>query len=109
MGKVQPSYVLCEEFRCRNNSPGNLSMTSAHLIGVAMLYCEEFEVPFKLYKSSEGEGGHFKGIKPLQRYGVYVGGITYHHAMEAMRGFMQWFTFGVGFQYNKQQPIEIIR
>ena len=84
-------------------------MTSAHLIGVAMLWCEQEKVPFKLYKPSEGEGGHFKGIKPLQRYGVYVGGITYHHAMEAMRGFMQWFTFGVGFQYNKQQPIEIIR
>jgi hypothetical protein len=109
LSRIQPNYVLCENFRCRNNSPGNLSMTSAHLIGVAKMYCEEFKVEWKTYEPSQGEGGHYKGIKALQREGVYVGGITYHHAMEAMRGFMQWWTFGPGFKYNKSPQVELIK
>ncbi len=73
-----------------------------------MLYCEHYEIPFHMYTPAQGEGGHFRGTKALMREGVYVGGINYHHAMEAMRGFMQWFTYLGGFKFNKGQEIILI-
>lgn len=105
---LNPQQVLCENFRCRNTGPGNLglSMTSAHLIGVTMLYCEELDIPLRLQEPSYGEGGHFRGINTLKRHGVYIGGANYHHAMEAMRGFMQWYWFGPGFKYNKLSKVD---
>ena len=107
--KCNPEQVLCEKFECRQHNTLGMSMTSAHLIGVTMLYCEEYDIPLRMQDPSFGEGGFFKGMNNLKKAGVYIGGEPYHHAMEAMRGFMQWFTFGPGYKYHNKQQIELIK
>lgn len=103
----QPEFILCENFSCRAVNNPSMTMISAHLIGVMKLYGEQHNVPYMLTEPMFGEGGHFTGMKALKRYGVYAGGAQYHHAMSAMRIFMQWFTFGYGYKYNKKQPLEL--
>jgi len=103
---AQPDIVICEDFEFRPNSPQGLVMTSAHMIGVVMMFCEQYEVPLRMQTAGYGKA-FYRSIVNLKKAGVYVGGANYEHSMDAMRHFMQWFTFGPGFKYHKKQKVEL--
>lgn len=104
----KPELVIVEEFELRPNKKEGIIFYSAYLIGAAMMYCEDHAIELRLQKPAYGEGGHFRGDGNLRKAGVYIPGAAHHHDMSAMRHFMQWFTYGPGYQYNKSPQVVLI-
>lgn len=86
-------YYICESFEYRQRARAGLDLTPAHLIGVVMAFVPEN----KLYMQTAAQGkGHFSNDK-LKKLGIYIPGKE--HAMDSLRHFMQWYTFGAGYRY----------
>jgi hypothetical protein len=105
----KPNLVICEDFEFRPNSPQGLVLTSAHLIGVVMLYCEQHDIELRMQNAAYAKAGFYSKINNMKKAGVYVGGVDYEHAMDAMRHFMQWFYFGPGYKFNKSPQVRLVQ
>lgn len=91
--------LISEDFEIRPNSPAGLILFSCQLIGITAAYSEICKVPLKMQKAGYGKS-HFADAKQLKEAGVYKPGAAWEHSMDAMRHFMQWYTFGPGYKYH---------
>lgn len=107
-GMVKP-LLICEDFELRPNKREGIIFYSAYLIGVLMAFSEHTAIELRMQSPAYGEGGFYKGMGNLKAAGVYVGGDPYHHAMSAMRHFMQWYNYGPGYKYNKKQEVVLVK
>ena len=98
--------IICEDFEFRAKSPPGLLLTSAHLIGVVLAYQEAQGCQLYMQKASYAKSGYFTDTA-LKSASVYIP--AQPHAMDAMRHFMQWYTFGPGFRYNHKAIIRIVQ
>lgn len=102
-----PSFaqvIICEDFEFRGrSSPQGLLMTPAHLIGIVMAYAEKNKSSLFIQKAAYAKGGFYANKAALKKAGVWVE--NQQHAMDAMRHFMQWFTFGPGYKFNDSPKV----
>jgi len=98
---AKPDAIVMESFEYRNKSRPGLILYSCELIGIAHLFCSpSYQNPsVPLYMQSAAKGKSYYSNTHLQNAGVYVRGIP--HGMDALRHLLHWYTFGAGFQYNK--------
>lgn len=99
--------LICEDFEFRDRSPKGLVMTSAHLIGIVMAYAEAHNSSLYMQKAAYAKSGFYGNDRALKQAECYVP--TLPHAMDAMRHFMQWFTFGPGYRYNNDPKVVLVR
>src|SRR5215471_9094290 len=101
-----PHYLITESFEYRNKPRKGLELFSRNLIGVMQLHdLTTPTVKFKQQMAAQGKG-HYNDTK-LKKMNVYVAGRE--HGRDALRHLLQWWTFGGGYQFNKKQPISLVR
>lgn len=97
-----PDWIVCESFEFRNRSRDNIELFSRELIGVSRLWAEQHnDCNLTMQTAAKGKG-YYTDDK-LKKAGVYK--VGKHHGRDAVRHFLHWYTFGPGFQFNKEQKI----
>jgi len=96
--KAKPHYVVYERFDYRNRARDKLVIYSRNLIGVIDLYCEQNDVP--TYRYMPVTVMAYFTDKELKTNKVYK--INSPHCNDAMRHLLHWYTFGYGYQFNKE-------
>lgn len=93
--------IVCEDFEFRRGLIW-AELFPVQLIGVINCYAESRMINVHLQKARliHGRGAYFDSIDSVKQLGVYIPGKDYHHSMDAMRHFLQWYTFGSGYQYH---------
>lgn len=105
----KPDIIIYEEFDYRpapfyskRESYYKVELFSRNLIGVIELYAQQNpDVKVYTQKPAKGLGGYYKQDTTLRSAGVYK--IGKPHANDAMRHLLTWYTFGPGFQYDKNK------
>jgi hypothetical protein len=100
---LYPDVIICESFEYRNRARAGLVLVSCELIGVIKLYSQQYNVPLFMQTAAQGKG-HFKD-EIIKNMGLWIKGKP--HAMDSLRHVLQWFTFGSGFQYNRNAEIQL--
>lgn len=111
LNKIAPRRIICEDFEIRTTTETGTILFSVQLIGVVNAYVESFGRydPPILYmqKAAHMKKGHFGwhdkvdiGREKLKEALVYKPGEDWHHSMDAMRHFMQWYNFGAGYEFK---------
>jgi hypothetical protein len=101
------SIIICEDFEFRPNSPPGLIMTSSHMIGIVMMLAEMRKCKLYMQKAAYAKSGFYADDNALKKAGVYIP--AFPHGMDAMRHFMQWFTYGSGYQYNDSPKMKVLK
>lgn len=123
--KIMPKYIVCEDFEIRTTTAVGVELQSVKLIGVVEAWVESFGVMgdlpiLKMQKAAQMKNGHFGwatstkkvdiGAPKLKELGIYKPGDDWHHSMDAMRHFMQWYRFGAGSKfYNSELPFRMVQ
>lgn len=101
---MAPNEVVCEDFEFRRGLM-QAELFPVQLIGIINCYAEFRKIDVRLQKARliHGTGAYFDTIDSIKQQGVYIPGKDYHHSMDAMRHFLQWFTFGSGHKYYPRE------
>lgn len=91
-------HFIIEDFEFRKGARAGLDFTPAHLIGVAMAVVPPDKL--RLQKASVGKS-HFKNDQTIKVMKLWIPGKP--HAMDSLRHFLQWYTFGPGYRYHDAQ------
>lgn len=97
----EPKHIICERFEFRKGSKAGLKLDSVKFIGVAELYAQLKRV--KIHGQMAAQGKSYYTDVQLKRLGIYVPSLP--HGMDALRHMLHWYTFGSGYQYNKQKEL----
>lgn len=99
---TKPHIIVYEDFEYRNRARTGLDLTPVRLIGVIRLYAQTESV--ELYSQQASTGKAYYTDEKLKSLKVYKRGVP--HGTDALRHFLQWFTFGAGYQYNYGQTFQ---
>jgi hypothetical protein len=95
-----PTWVICESFEFRKYARAGLDLTPAHLIGVVMAVCSDDRL--YMQTASYAKSGYFTD-RTLKSKNLYIP--AQPHAMDSLRHFLQWFTFGPGYRFNNDPDV----
>jgi hypothetical protein len=95
---LKPKYVITEEFEFRNRARKGLELVSREYIGIFELWCQRNKRLLFRQKASRALGQYYSNDK-LKHDKLYVA--SKPHAMDALRHLLHWYTFGFGFQFNR--------
>lgn len=98
LNMVQPEHVVTEEFEFRNRARKGLELISREFIGVYVLWGQVHHKFVHRQKPSQVINGYFTDGQ-LKKENMYIAGKP--HAMDAVRHLLYWYTFGYGYQFNK--------
>jgi hypothetical protein len=109
MNKLSPDVLICEDFTYRNRARAGLDLTPVKMIGVVELWAAPMNLAIgrtskgrEIFFQTAAEGkGHYKD-QALRDAGVYKKGVN--HGRDACRHFLQWLTFGAGYQHTEGEP-----
>jgi hypothetical protein len=105
IARIAPQAIVYERFDYRNRQRAGLELYSRELIGVISLYAQWYEAQlFPQQSSVVSDSGPWSNAR-LQAQGYYVRGMP--HGLDALRHFLQWFTYGWGYKKNHKQEIRV--
>lgn len=110
LAELRPEHIVCESFEYRNRSRAGLVLFSVELIGIVKFYQQATAHAVELYFPTAAKGKshdyNFFNDDKLKKMGLYVKGKE--HGRDAVRHFMNWFTFGAGYQFNAGQSVRLL-
>lgn len=101
--KIQPRYIVCEDFEFRNRARAGLVLFSVQAIGVVRLYELKAEHQTAVVMQKAAQGKSYYSDTQLKKLNLYKRGFP--HAMDATRHLLQWITFGSGYQLIEGKSI----
>jgi hypothetical protein len=100
----EPTFVICESFEFRRYARAGLDLTPAQLIGVVRAFTDDTNL--YMQTAYYAKGGFFTD-RTLKEKNLYIPARP--HAMDSLRHFMQWFTFGPGYRFNNDPTLVLIK
>lgn len=104
MAKTHPDVIIMEDFTYRRHQK-HAELFSVQLIGVTRLYCLRTDTPFYKQKPAYAKNDLWTDEK-FKELEIYQKGLE--HGRDAVRHFLQWFSFGGGYKYNQDQKLNLV-
>lgn len=102
----KPDIVVYEEFDYRRGL-GDANLYPKELIGVLHLWVQRTDKLMRVYPQKPArKEEHFKKKETIMEKDLWVP--SKPHAMDAMRHFLMWWTFGPGYKFYNRQELSLV-
>lgn len=103
-----PDYLGIEDFEYRpGKAKPNIVLYPVELIGVATLWAQWYKVGAdRFFRQKAAIGKAHWSDRLLKEQGLYIPGVE--HGRDAARHLLHWLSFGYGYQFLRNGPIELV-